>query len=87
MLLQAAIIIRPMMAIRIMMQTPKVRSHRFNTLAIGIRHAAPMTLVMTVITVSNECSEKSLVMYADRFPVKLLFNPLTKYNNHMLSIV
>src|SRR5690242_8831262 len=84
MLLQPAIIIKPMIAINTMMQTPKVRSHRFSTLAIGMTQAAPMTLVITVITVSNECSEKSLVMYADRFAVKLLFKPLTKYNSHML---
>ena len=87
MLLQPAIIIKPMMAINTMMQTPKVRSHKLSTLAIGMTQAAPMTLVITVMTVSNECSEKSLVIYAERFAVKLLFNPLTKYRSHMLYTV
>ena len=82
MLLQPAIMMRPIMAIDTIMQIPSVRSHRFRTFAIGIKHAAlrsdlvtddigpkvsfylpaPMTLVTTLITVSSECSEKSLVI-------------------------
>lgn len=59
---QPAIIIKPIIAIRIMMMNPVVRSHRFKTLAIGIKHAAPMTLVTTEMTDSSECSEKPLVI-------------------------
>ena len=70
-----------MIAIKTMIQIPRVRSHRFSTLAIGITQAAPkeslaetvitvamihryapITLVTTLITVSSECSEKSLVI-------------------------
>jgi hypothetical protein len=83
---QQAIMIRPRMAITNMMKMPSVRSHKFNTLAMGIRHAALITLVTMLITVSSEWLEKSLVMYADRLDVKLLLRPLTKYNIHMLSV-
>jgi hypothetical protein len=85
MLLQQAIIIRPIIAINTMIPIPTVRSQRFSTLAMGIRHAALMTLVMTLINVSNECSENSLVMYAERFEVKLDWSALTEYNSHMLN--
>lgn len=73
-----------MMAIKTMMVIPRVRSHRFRTFAIGITHAAPITLVTTLMTVSSECSEKPLVIYAERLEVRLLFKPLTKYSIHML---
>lgn len=63
---------------------PTLRSQIFNTLAIGITHAAPITLVTTLITVSSECSENSLVMYAERFEVRLDWRALTKYRSHML---
>jgi hypothetical protein len=71
MLVQLAIMMRPIIAINIMILMPTVRSQIFNTLAIGIRHAAPMTLVITLMTVRSECSENSLVIYADKFEVRL----------------
>lgn len=53
---------RPMIATTIMKVKPTVRSQILRTLAIGIVQAAVMMLVMVLMTVSSECSEKSLVM-------------------------
>lgn len=84
MLWQHAIRMRPTSAINSIEVNATTRSQMFNILAIGIVHAALTTLVTISITVNREWPWKSLVMYGDKFAVKLPFKARTKYINHML---
>jgi hypothetical protein len=83
---QEAMRTRPTSATESMSVKPTVRSQRLRIFAIGIVQAAVMMLVMILMTVSSECPSKLLVMYGDKFAVRLDCRAWTKYVSHMLSV-